>query len=99
MTAFPALCSLSASSASTSSRPRCVSKACTTGQTVYSLPDLGWTRVAPPSSQFAEVYLLLYSSFLSFETRTQRCRVFFKGFFWGGRFDVSARKEVEKKKR
>ena len=72
MTAFPALCSLSASSASTSSSPRSDSSACTTGQTVYSLPDFGCTRVAPPSSQFSDEYLFPYSSFLSLETRTQR---------------------------
>ena len=72
MIAFPACCSLSASSASTSSRPLSVSSAWTTGQTVYSLPDLGCTRVAPPASQFSEVYLFPDSSFLSLETRTQR---------------------------
>jgi len=73
MIAFPACCSLSASSASTSSRPLSVNKAWTTGHTVYSLPDFGCTRVAPPSSHLAEVYLPPASSFLSLETRTQRC--------------------------
>ena len=54
-------------------RPHCGRcRYCTTGQTVYSLPDFGCTRVAPPSSQFSDEYLFPYSSFLSLETRTQR---------------------------
>ena len=73
MTAFPACCSLRASSASTSSRPFSVNRAWTTGHTVYSLPDFGCTRVAPPASQLSGVHLPPASSFLSLETRTQRC--------------------------